>query len=122
MKPGGGDSSFYRLNPSPCRAFVTTGTCSYGERCKFTHGPNDPRELRAPTGPRPPGGDMPSDNMAPMNMMMVRPCQPGMYFCALCCAGIEGRSKQCSVPTWKYKYSLVGCASHAQAEPSASSL
>ena len=72
-----------------CRGFMQTGECSYGDRCKFTHGPGDTRELRlsfssgrgpgqGPPGPPMDGGDDPPGLMMPGMPMMVRspaPCQ-----------------------------------------------
>lgn len=70
-------SGAYRLNPNMCRGFMQTGECSYGDRCKFTHGPGDTRELRMsfssapgqrPPGPPMEGGDDPPGLMMPGSM------------------------------------------------------
>ena len=38
----GASSGAYRLNPAMCRSFMSSGECSWGDRCKFTHGPSTP--------------------------------------------------------------------------------
>ena len=40
---GATSSGAYRLNPAMCRSFMNSGECSWGDRCKFTHGPSTPR-------------------------------------------------------------------------------
>ena len=70
-----------------CRSFIQTGDCSYGDRCKFTHGPGDTRELRSgfpprpgPSGPSDAGGDelMTSGAVGGMGMtvrLLLEACQ-----------------------------------------------
>ena len=30
-----------RLRPKVCRQYMSSGVCSYGERCQFSHNPDD---------------------------------------------------------------------------------
>ncbi|KAK9831995.1 hypothetical protein WJX81_007005 [Elliptochloris bilobata] len=71
---GAGVPEAARLRPKVCRQYMSSGACSYGDRCQFSHNPDDdPRgapglraalaaaaaAAAAPPGPRPPPGPPP---------------------------------------------------------------
>lgn len=40
-----------KLRPKVCRQYMSSGTCSYGDRCQFSHNPDD--DPRGAPGVRP---------------------------------------------------------------------
>jgi hypothetical protein len=52
---GGPGGEAPKMRPKVCRQFMASGTCSYGERCQFSHNPEDnPRGAGARARPRSP--------------------------------------------------------------------